>query len=142
MSNPPIFDSCRIAKVTSAALQAIVPTGFVLEEQKGDIVVSIGNEWSGTIGLRESVEALAEQEASVQSTLEGVMESVLLQLQEMITREERMPWPSLPGPGVSSFAAAQTAVVDGCLLLEYGTRDLTVVSVSIPLSSLGLVVQE
>jgi hypothetical protein len=123
----------------SEALQTLVPPGIRIQAVYGDIVVS-GTDLDGPssiIGFASNLNALMDGSASVQGALESVAQSVLSQLQDIITREQRRPWPEVPGASLSDFAPPYVEVRDKELILAYATPDVTIAAVSVSLADFG-----
>jgi hypothetical protein len=113
----------------------LVPPEIRLEAVGGAIVVNTPTD-KAVIPLEDSLEILLSTSPAAEAAIESVMESVLSQLQEILTVEYRRPWPAVAGAGSSTFAPPYVEVKDGMLVFGFATRDQTIATVSIPLTEL------
>jgi hypothetical protein len=113
----------------TVAVRTLVPPEIHLEAVAGSIVVtapsgkdiiSVGDSLSDTAG-----------ESALRETIEGLLESVLSQLQQILTIEYRRPWPPVPGSSLSTFAPPFVEVNGGMLILGYATREQRIATASV-----------
>jgi len=125
------MDCVRFLESIAQALQKFVPEGVRLTANAGQILVTTLDD---TTSIQVCGEFSSPDDWSSEPKLSNAMYALLEQLQEILTRHLRSPWPASGGVSPSLFAPPYVEIHPSRVLLAYATPDMTALEVSIPIT--------
>jgi hypothetical protein len=126
-----------LVEMLTDRLQSIVPGSVRLQADLGTIIVH-SRHGPTLIPFGVMFRAMIDDGRTVADSLENAALNTLDQLQDIIVREERMPWPRVP-EARSAMPGSFVQIKDDQLYLSYATPEVDVTAiVSLPIHGLTL----